>query len=79
MYDEMLEYVGVGIITAGIGVIAINILLTKSKRDEYNTFNTFITLFIVGIVIHFIVVQLNLDTMYCGKKCQARIIAMAKK
>lgn len=75
MYEELLEYLGVGIITTVIGAIAINIILDTNKRTEYNTPQTYIILFIVGIVIHFIVQQLNLDTIYCGKKCQARIIS----
>ena len=75
MYDELLEYLGVGIITMVVGALAINIILDEEKRKQYNTVNTYIILFIVGIVIHFIVQQLNLDTIYCGKKCQARIIA----
>ena len=77
MYDELLEYLGVGIITIVIGALAINIVLDKNKKKEYNTWQMYIILFIVGIVIHFIVQQLNLDTIYCGKKCQARIIANA--
>ncbi len=75
MYEELLEYLGVGVITMVVGALAINIILDKDKREQYNTVNTYIILFIVGIVIHFIVQQLNLDTIYCGKKCQARIIA----
>jgi H+/Cl- antiporter ClcA len=77
MYDELLEYLGVGIITMVVGALAINIILDEDKRKQYNTVKTYIILFIVGIVIHFIVQQLNLDTIYCGKKCQARIIAKA--
>ena len=75
MYDELLEYFGVGIITTVIGAIAINLLLCDAKKKEYNNIKTYIILFIVGIVVHFIVQQLNLDTLYCGKKCQARIRA----
>lgn len=78
MYGELLEYLGVGIITTLIGAIAINIILDGEKRDKYNTLKTYIILFIVGIIVHFIVQQLNLDTIYCGKKCQARIIANAQ-
>jgi hypothetical protein len=75
MYDELLEYFGVGIITTIIGAIAINFILDNSKKELYNNPKTYIILFIVGIVVHFIVQQLNLDTLYCGKKCQARIRA----
>jgi hypothetical protein len=75
MYDELLEYMCVGIVTIVVYALTINILLDKTKRKEYNTPKIYIILFIVGIVIHFIVQQLNLDTIYCGKKCQARIIA----
>ena len=77
MYDELLEYMCVGIVTIIVYALTINILLDKTKRKEYNTPKIYIILFIVGIVIHFIVQQLNLDTIYCGKKCQARIIAKA--
>ena len=77
MYEELLEYIWVGIITMIVYALTINIILDGTKRKEYNTPKIYIILFIVGIVIHFIVQQLNLDTIYCGKKCQARIIAKA--
>ena len=77
MYEELLEYIWVGIITMIVYALTINIILDGTKRKEYNTPTIYIILFIVGIVIHFIVQQLNLDTIYCGKKCQARIIAKA--
>jgi hypothetical protein len=75
MYDELCEYFGVGLIAIIIGMLAINLLLDKDKRRQYNTYRTYITIFILAIIVHFIVQQLNLDTIYCGKKCQARIKA----
>lgn len=75
MYEELLEYLGVGLITIIIGMIAINLLLDKEKRRQYNTFKTYLTIFLIAIIVHFIVQELNLDTIYCGKKCQARIKA----
>lgn len=75
MHEELLEYLGVGLITIIIGMIAINLLLDKEKRQQYNTFKTYLTIFLIAIIVHFIVQELNLDTIYCGKKCQARIKA----
>jgi hypothetical protein len=77
---DVISYLGIGFISMVIGIIAINLIVeepnVKNKKPEgykYNTFKTYITFFIIGIVIHFIVEQINLDQIYCGKKCQMRI------
>jgi hypothetical protein len=76
---DVMSYLGVGFIAMVIGIIAINLIVDKeNKKNEgckYNNFKTYITFFIIGIVIHFIVEQINLDQIYCGKKCQMRIKA----
>lgn len=80
MLSDIMSYLGVGIISMIIGIIAINLIVEqpkvinkKTEGCKYNTFKTYITFFIIGIVIHFIVEQINLDQIYCGKKCQMRI------
>ncbi len=72
---DILSYLGVGFIAMVIGMISINIILDKEKRESYNNIKTILTFFIIGIIIHFIVEQINLDQIYCGKKCQMRIKA----
>jgi hypothetical protein len=70
---NIMSYLGIGFIAMVIGMVAINIIVDKDQRSKYNTFKTCITFFIIGIVIHFIVEQINLDQIYCGKKCQMRL------
>ncbi len=72
---DVMSYLGVGFIAMVIGMIAINIIFEKEQLSKYNNFKTYFTFFIIGIVIHFIVEQINLDQIYCGKKCQMRIKA----
>ena len=71
---DIMSYLIIGFISMVIGIIAINIIVDK-ENNNYNTFKTYITFFIIGIIIHFIVEQINLDQIYCGKKCQMRIKA----
>ena len=71
------NYLLVGFISMIIGIVSLNIILrfSDSNSDKYNNIKTYITFFIIGIIIHFIVEQVNLDQIYCGKKCQMRIKA----
>ena len=66
-------YLIVGLITVLIAGISINIILDKEKRKKYNTLRTYLIFFLIGIVVHFIAQQLNLDQIYCDKKCRARL------
>ncbi len=75
MISDIISYLGVGFIAMVVGIIAINIIVDKENKNKYNNIKTYITFFIIGIVIHFIVEQINLDQIYCGKKCQMRIKA----
>ncbi len=70
---DVMSYLGIGFIAMVIGIIAINIIVEKENRSKYNNLKTYITFFIIGIIIHFIVEQINLDEIYCGKKCQMRL------
>ncbi len=74
---DVMSYLGIGFIAMIFGIIVINIIVDKEDKKKegykYNNLKTYITFFIIGIVIHFIVEQINLDQIYCGKKCQMRI------
>jgi hypothetical protein len=72
---NIMSYLGIGFIAMIIGMVAINLIIEKEQRYKYNTFKTCIIFFIIGITVHFIVEQINLDQIYCGKKCQMRIKA----
>ncbi len=72
---DIMSYLGIGFIAMIFGIIVINLIVEKENKDKYNNIKTYITFFIIGIVIHFIVEQINLDQIYCGKKCQMRIKA----
>ncbi len=72
---DVISYLGIGFIAMVIGIITINIIIEKDQRNKYNNIKTYITFFIIGMVIHFIVEQIDLDQIYCGKKCQMRIKA----
>jgi hypothetical protein len=73
---DIMSYLGIGFIAMIFGIIVINIIVDKKTEGyKYNNFKTYITFFIIGIIIHFIVEQINLDQIYCGKKCQMRIKA----
>jgi Na+/glutamate symporter len=67
------SYIIVGVITVIIGAIAINIILDKEKREKYNTLKTYLIFFIIGVIVHLIVQKLQLDQIYCDKKCRARL------
>ncbi len=66
-------YLIVGLITVLIGAISINIILDKEKRKKYNTLRTYLIFFIIGVFVHFIAQSLNLDKIYCDKKCKAKL------
>jgi hypothetical protein len=68
-------YLIVGLITVLIAGISINIILDKEKREKYNTLRTYLIFFLIGMVVHFIAQLLNLDQIYCDKKCRARLSA----
>ena len=72
---DIMSYLGIGFIAMIFGIIVINLIVEKEKGYKYNNIKTYMTFFIIGIVIHFIVEQINLDQIYCGKKCQMRIKA----
>ena len=44
MYEELLEYIWVGIITMIVYALTINIILDGTKRKEYNTPTIYIIL-----------------------------------
>jgi hypothetical protein len=67
------SYLIVGLITVVIGGISINIILDKEKRHKYNTLKTYLIFFIIGIIVHLVAQNVNLDQIYCDKKCQLRL------
>ena len=71
--QEILSYLIIGVISTITGGICINLIVEKGKRKKYNTFRTYILLFIVGIMAHIIVQSINLDQIYCDKQCQMRL------
>ncbi len=66
-------YLIIGFITVLIAALSINLILDKEKRKKYNTLRTYVIFFIIGVVVHFIAQSLNLDQVYCDKKCRARL------
>ena len=68
-----ISYGIIGVISMIFGGICINLILDKQQKDKYNTFKTYIMFFIIGIIIHIITQYLNLDQIYCDKKCQMRL------
>lgn len=67
------SYLIVGLITMVIGGVSINIILDKEKRQKYNTLRTYLIFFVIGIIVHLIAQNVNLDQIYCDKKCQLRL------
>lgn len=67
------SYLIVGLITMVIGAVSINIILDKEKREKYNTLRTYLIFFVIGIIVHLIAQNVNLDQIYCDKKCQLRL------
>ncbi len=72
--NDILGYLGIGIISVIFGIVCINIILNKEQRDKYNSIKTYFLFFIIGIIIHIIVQTVNLDQIYCDKKCQMRLM-----
>ncbi len=71
--DSLISYGMIGLISTGMGVLFINLVLKKDQRKEYNKFKTYFMFFLIGIIIHFFVQTVNLDQIYCDKKCQMRL------
>ncbi len=71
--QELFGYIGIGIISIIFGAICINIILNKEQRNKYNSIKTYFMFFIIGIIMHVIVQTINLDQIYCDKKCQMRL------
>ncbi len=70
---NIISYGAIGVISMIFGGICINLVLDKEQRKKYNCFKTYIMFFIIGIIIHMITQFLNLDQLYCDKKCQMRL------
>jgi hypothetical protein len=71
--EDIFGYIGIGIISIIFGAICINIILSKEQRYKYNCIRTYLLFFVIGIIIHLIVQTINLDQIYCDKKCQMRL------
>lgn len=72
--DSIISYCIVGVISMLTGIISINILVEEENRSKYNNTKTYLTFLTIGIIIHTIVQTIDLDQIYCDKKCQLRLL-----
>ncbi len=70
---ETLNYLIIGCISVIGASMAINIFLDEEDKKKYNKLKTYIIFFIIGIITHLFTQTINLDAIYCNKKCQLRI------
>jgi H+/Cl- antiporter ClcA len=71
--NEIISYLIIGFISMVIGIVCINIILSKDQRDKFNNLKNYLIFFFGGIIVHMIVQTINLDDIYCGKQCQMRL------
>ncbi len=70
---DIISYFVIGLISSIIGIICINLILSKEQRDKYNSIKTYLLFFLIGIIIHIFTQITNLDQLYCDKQCRLRI------
>ncbi len=70
---DIISYFVIGLISLIIGIICINLILSKEQRDKYNTIRTYLLFFLIGIIIHIFTQMTNLDQLYCDKQCRMKI------
>lgn len=70
---DIISYFVIGLISLTIGIICINLVLNKEQRDKYNSIQTYLLFFLIGIVIHIFTQMTNLDQLYCDKQCRMKI------
>lgn len=71
----ILEAYVIGLITLILGIIFIKISENKAeKKEKHNSkLKIYISLFLIGFFLHFIIQIIGLDDWYCGKKCMRNI------
>ena len=70
---DIISYFVIGLISLIIGIICINLVLSKEQRDKYNSIKTYLLFFLIGIIIHIFTQMTNLDQLYCDKQCRMKI------
>lgn len=75
MVQSIISYLIIGLISMITCIISFNIILDKEKRKKYNNIKTYTIFFLIGVIIHLIVQSIDLDKLYCDKKCQMRLLA----
>jgi uncharacterized membrane protein len=68
----IMEELVIGFITFTIGIIFIKISEKKENKNKKN-YNIYISLFLTGFFLHFIIEIIGLNKWYCDKKCLASI------
>ncbi len=71
--NDIISYIIIGLISMVIGIICINVVLEKEKRNKYNSIKTYLLFFIIGIIIHIFTQMTNLDKFYCDKQCRIKL------
>ena len=70
--NDIISYFVIGLISLVIGIICINLVLSKEQRDKYNSIRTYLLFFLIGIIIHIFTQITNLDQLYCDKQCRMK-------
>ena len=70
---DIISYFVIGLISLVIGIICINLVLSKEQRDKYNSIRTYLLFFLIGIIIHIFTQMTNLDQLYCDKQCRMKL------
>jgi H+/Cl- antiporter ClcA len=71
--NTIISYFVIGLISLVIGIICINLILSKEQRDKYNSIRTYLLFFLIGIIIHIFTQITNLDQLYCDKQCRIKL------
>ena len=71
--NDIISYFVIGLISLVIGIICINLVLSKEQRDKYNSIRTYLLFFLIGIIIHIFTQMTNLDQLYCDKQCRMKL------
>jgi uncharacterized membrane protein len=70
----LMEACIIGVITLIIGIICIKISEKKEdKQKNTNKSRLYISIFVTGFLLHFIIEIIGLNKWYCDKKCMAGI------
>ena len=68
------DYIIVGIISMVISFFIINFMITnKAKKENLNKISTYITTFLMGVIIHGFTEYYKITEWYCDKRCMTAI------